>query len=50
MLEGYNIKLGRVLTDINGESGMAILRTIISGEVDPIVLSELSKRKSRNKM
>ncbi|EHE95177.1 hypothetical protein HMPREF9469_06039, partial [, partial [[Clostridium] citroniae WAL-17108] len=36
VLEGCNIKLGSVITDISGKSGMAILKAIISGETDPM--------------
>lgn len=43
VLEGCNIKLGSVITDISGKSGMAILKAIISGETDPVVLSELAQ-------
>lgn len=50
VLEGCNIKLGSVITDISGKSGMAILKAIISGETDPIVLSELAEGRARNKL
>lgn len=50
VLEGCNIKLGSVITDISGKSGMAILRAIISGETDPVVLSELAEGRARNKL
>lgn len=50
VLEGCNIKLGSVVTDISGKSGMAILRAVISGETDPVVLSELAEGKARNKL
>lgn len=49
VLEGCNIKLGSVITDISGKSGMAILKAIISGETDPVVLSELAKGRARDK-
>lgn len=48
VLEGCNIKLGSVITDISGKSGMAILKAIISGETDPVVLSELAEGKAKN--
>lgn len=38
VLEGCNIKLGSVITDISGKSGMAILKAIISGETDPVTM------------
>mgnify|MGYP003062202759 CR=1 FL=1 len=50
VLEGCNIKLSSVITDISGKSGMAILKAIISGETDPIVLSELAEGRARNKI
>ena len=50
VLEVCNIKLGNVITDISGKSGMAILRAIISGETNPVILSNLAKGKARNKL
>ena len=50
VLEGCNVKLGSVITDISGKSGMAILKAIVSGETDPIVLSELAEGRSRDKI
>ena len=50
MLKGCNIKLGSVITDISGKSGIAILKAIISGETDPVALSELAEGKARNKL
>lgn len=35
VLEGANIKLGTVLTDITGASGLAILHALAEGESDP---------------
>lgn len=34
-LEDANIKLGSVISDIDGKSGMAILRALIEGKTDP---------------
>ena len=50
VLEGCNIKLGSVITDISGKSGMAILKAIIYRETDPVVLSELAEGRARNKL
>ena len=50
VLEGCNVKLSSVLTDISGKSGMAILNAIISGESDPVTLSELAEGRARNKI
>lgn len=37
VLEGCNVKLSSVITDISGKSGMTILKAIVSGETDPVV-------------
>lgn len=50
VLEGCNIKLGSVITDISGKSGIAILKAIISGETNPTVLSDLAEGRARNKL
>ena len=50
VLEGCNLKLGSVLTDISGKSGIAILRAIVSGETDPVILSKFAKGKAKNKL
>lgn len=50
VLEGANIKLGSVISDINGKSGINILKAIISGNTDPILLSELAQGLARNKI
>jgi transposase len=42
-LEDTNIKLTRVLTDIMGMSGRAILAAIIAGETDPDRLADLTR-------
>lgn len=39
-----------VNTDISGKSGMAILKAIVSGETDPVVLSELAEGRARDKI
>lgn len=50
VLEGCNIKLGSVITDISGKSGMTILKAIISGETNPVVLSNLAEGRAKNKL
>ncbi len=40
-LEQMNVQIHKVLTDISGVSGMAIIRAIVGGERNPKVLSEL---------
>ncbi|TYP52402.1 transposase [Thermosediminibacter litoriperuensis] len=49
VLEGANIKLSSVVSDINGMSSRAILEALISGEEDPEILAELSHGKLKNK-
>lgn len=43
VLEGANIKLGSVVTDISGATGMAILHALINGKTDYEYLSSLAK-------
>ncbi len=40
-LHQMNIQLDRVLTDITGVTGMAIIRAIVAGERDAVVLAQL---------
>ncbi len=40
-LQQMNIQLTQVLTDITGVTGLAILRAIVAGERDPVVLAQL---------
>ncbi|MHC4617182.1 MAG: IS110 family RNA-guided transposase [Planctomycetota bacterium] len=49
VLEGTNIKLSSVVTDIQGVSAKAMLRALLNGEEDPKVLAELARRRLRNK-
>jgi len=49
VLEGANIKLASVATDVLGVSGRAMLEALIAGERDPAVLAELAKARLRNK-
>ena len=44
-LEDANIKLASVLSDIVGMSGRAMLRALIAGETDPVVLAGLAHRR-----
>jgi transposase len=48
-LEGANIKLASVATDIMGVSGRAILAALIEGHRDPATMAELAKGRLRNK-
>lgn len=49
VLEGANIKLSSVATDILGVSGRAMLEALASGSEDPQALAELAKGKLRAK-
>lgn len=49
LLEGANIKLASVATDVLGVSGRAMLDALIAGERDPAVLADLAKARLRNK-
>jgi transposase len=43
LLETANIKLGSVVSDVLGVSGRAMLRALVAGERDPMVLAKLAK-------
>jgi transposase len=48
-LEGANIKLGDVATDILGVSGRRMLQALIAGATDAAAVAELAQGKLRNK-
>jgi len=48
-LEGANIKLSDVASDIMGASGRAMLERLIEGEDDPVALSQLAQKGLRKK-
>lgn len=50
VLEGANIRLSSVVTDISGKSSIKMLKAIISGNTDPIALSEMAEGLLRNKI
>jgi transposase len=49
VLEGANIKLSSVISDINGKSGKKIIEAMISGETDTEKLNSLASDGIRNK-
>jgi transposase len=49
VLEGANIKLACVASDVLGVSGRAILEALVAGETDPAVLAQLSRGRLRDK-
>lgn len=50
ILEGANIKLSSVASNVLGVSGRKILNSIINGNIDPISLSQLAKGRLRSKI
>src|SRR5215216_1314545 len=50
LLEGANLKLAAVATDILGKSGRDMLAALLGGEQDPAVLAELARGKLRAKL
>jgi transposase len=49
VLEGANIKLSSVVTDVVGASGRAMLEAMVQGTDDPKVLAALARGRMRNK-
>jgi len=49
VLEGANIKLSDVASDIMGASGRAMLERLVEGEDDPVALSQLAQKGLRKK-
>lgn len=47
-LDQMNVRLHRALSDIDGTTGMAILREIVAGERDPTKLAQLRDPRCRN--
>jgi transposase len=50
VLEGANIKLARVATDVFGVSGLLMLQALIEGSAHPQEMAVLAKGKLRNKI
>lgn len=50
VLEGANIKLASVVTDIMGVSGRAMLNAIVAGQADPQTMADLAKGRLRQKL
>jgi transposase len=49
-LEGANIKLAAVATDVNGVSARAMLTRLVAGQTEPAALAELAKGRLRAKI
>ena len=50
VLEGANIKLGSVASDVLGASGRMMLTALAEGEEDPCVLADMAKGRLRDKL
>jgi transposase len=50
LLEGANLKLGAVASDVLGKSGRDMLEAILAGEGDPSTLAELARGRLRAKL
>jgi transposase len=50
LLEGANLKLGAVASDVLGKSGRDMLEAILAGEGDPQTLAELARGRLRAKL
>ena len=49
LLEGANVKLASVASDILGRSGRAMLEALVAGETDTAAMAELSRGRMRDK-
>jgi transposase len=49
-LEDANVKLASVASDVLGASGRDMLKAIIAGEDDPVVLADLARQRLREKI
>ncbi len=50
LLEGANIKLASVASDVVGASGRRMLTALVEGQTDPATLAELAKGRLRHKL
>jgi transposase len=50
VLEDAGLKLTSVLSDVMGASGQAMLRALVAGTTDPIVLADLARGRLRKKL
>jgi transposase len=49
-LEGANLKLAAVASDVTGVSARAMLEALVAGETDPAALAELARGRLRDKL
>jgi transposase len=50
VLEGANIKLAAVASDIMGKSGREMLAGLVAGATDPVALAQLARGRLREKI
>jgi transposase len=50
VLEDAGLKLTSVLTDVMGASGQAMVRALVEGTTDPVVLADLARGRLRKKL
>jgi transposase len=50
VLEDAGLKLTSVLSDVMGASGQAMIRALVAGTTDPLVLAELARGRLRQKL
>jgi transposase len=50
LLEGANIKLSSVVTDVMGVSARAMLAEVVAGQTDAALMAELARGRMRNKI
>jgi transposase len=50
VLEGANVKLGNVLTDVFGLSGQLMLEALLEGKAEPQQIAELAQRSAKKKI
>jgi transposase len=50
MLEDAGLKLSSVMTDVMGVSGRAMLKALLEGTTDPVVLADLARGRLRQKL
>jgi transposase len=50
VLEDAGVKLSSVVSDVMGASGRAMLRALVDGTTDPVVLADLARGKLRQKL
>jgi hypothetical protein len=50
VLEGANVKLGNVLSDLFGKSGQDMLEALLENEKSPAEIADLARRRARSKI